>query len=634
MRRISKAEWVRRIEQKHPGKFDFSLVPEGVGQKDLIPVKCKTHDVFEISWEHLQKYREPCPKCREDSGKSNERMGKERFIEKAEKIHGKKYDYSLTSFDSYKNHHSKVRITCPLHGPFEQTAIRHLSGSGCPHCARHGRRLTTEGFLKRASEVHGDTYDYAQVQVTTASAPIRIICRKHGVFEQKPSKHLAGQGCPSCRYDKIREKRAHTLEDFLRLSRDIHGDSYDYSEVGEYTNGDTPVKIHCPTHGVFLQRPEVHLRGGGCPTCAIEANAADARKPLSEFVKEAQVMHGNVYDYSEVEYKAARVPVRILCPTHGAFWRPARSHLRGAGCPRCETWKRSAEEVELEQFIASLLNPDIDIRIEEPVEYGTTKFYLDIAVPLFGLAFEFNGLYWHSDAVDRGNTRHSFRSNVADYNGYRLIHIFEDDWLHRRKAAEHLVRGAFRALPVIMARKTSLELVEHPEAREFYTNYHIQGYSIASGQIHMGLRLGTELVAVMSFSEYSSGRRKLEAGGWELVRFASKYLVQGGASKLFKHFVRTYQPSSVLSFSWNHLFTGKMYEVLGFKVDKHLPPDYSYVDLVQRRRLHKSGFQHSRLEARFGEKYDPTKSEQENCRANYFYRIYDCGKTRWLWTAP
>lgn len=634
MKRISKAEWVRRIKAKHPNKFDFSLVPEGVGQQVLVPIKCKKHGVFEISWEHLQKYKEPCPKCREAAGKSNERMNWEQFVKKAESVHGTAYDYSLTSFEDYKNHHSKVQIVCPQHGPFEQMVIQHLSGSGCPHCARHNRRLTTEDFLNRAKEVHGDIYDYSLVQVSKSSTPVTIICKEHGAFQQKPSKHLIGQGCPACRYDKIREKRAHTLDDFLKLSKNIHGDSYDYSRVTQYTNTDTPVEILCKTHGAFLQRPEVHLRGGGCPVCAIKANADNARKPFSEFVAEAQATHGNAYDYSEVEYKAAGDHVRIICPEHGAFWRPARSHIRGAGCPRCETWKRSVEEVELERFIAGLLNPSVEIRIEELVDYGKTRFYLDIAVPLFGLAFEFNGLYWHSDAVDRGNTRHSFRSDVAEYHGYRLIHIFEDDWVHRRKATEHLIKGAFRNLSSVMARKTNVSLVEYSEAREFYSQYHIQGYSIAPKQTHLGLRLQGELVAVMSFSRYSSGRKKLEDGQWELVRFASKYLVQGGASKLFKHFVKSQKPDSILSFSWNHLFTGQVYETLGFKLDKHLPPDYSYVDLVNRRRLHKSGFQHSRLKVRFGSRYDPDKSEKENCRANHFYRIYDCGKKRWLWTAP
>ena len=183
-----------------------------------------------------------------------------------------------------------------------------------------------------------------------------------------------------------------------------------------------------------------------------------------------------------------------------------------------------------------------------------------------------------------------------------------------------------------MARKSIVTDIPHHAAREFYQQYHIQGFSSAARQVHYGLIYQGETVAVMSFSQHSSGRQNLKESNWELVRFASKYRVQGGASKLFTAFLRDQQPESVLSFSWNHLFTGQMYGKLGFSLDKELPPDYSYIDPHRVKRLHKSGFQHSKLKIRFGDTYDPERTEQENCAAHHFYRIYDCGKKRWLWT--
>ena len=122
----------------------------------------------------------------------------------------------------------------------------------------------------------------------------------------------------------------------------------------------------------------------------------------------------------------------------------------------------------------------------------------------------------------------------------------------------------------------------------------------------------------------------MKGRAWELVRYVSDGKVQGGAGKLFHHFVKTHHPSSIVSFSWNHLFTGGMYEKLGFKVDKQLPPDYTYVDPKHCRRLHKSGFQLSKLARKF-ENFDKNLSEKENCEAAGYYRIYDCGKTRWIW---
>jgi len=116
-------------------------------------------------------------------------------------------------------------------------------------------------FINKSNIVHDDKYDYSFVNYVNSKTKVRIICLKHGEFWQTPSNHLSGHGCSKCggRY-KL------TTEEFIIRSNKIHNNKYNYSEV-KYFNNKTKVKIKCPNHGIFLQRPDAHLRGQGCPKC-------------------------------------------------------------------------------------------------------------------------------------------------------------------------------------------------------------------------------------------------------------------------------------------------------------------------------------------------------------------------------
>ena len=124
----------------------------------------------------------------------------EEFIERAKKVHGDKYDYSKTE---YANNYTKVCIICPEHGEFWQTPNCHLDGQGCPKCGIKKRSvnktLTTEEFIKKAMDIHGDKYDYSKVQYLNNRTKVCIICPEHGEFWQTPHNHLKGNGCPKCR---------------------------------------------------------------------------------------------------------------------------------------------------------------------------------------------------------------------------------------------------------------------------------------------------------------------------------------------------------------------------------------------------------------------------------------------------
>lgn len=192
-----------------------------------------------------------------------------------------------------------------------------------------GKKLTTEEFIKRAKEVHGDKYDYSKVEYKNNHTKVKIICLIHGVFKQEPRMHLSGEGCVDCS-----GSRKKTTEEFIEQAIVQHGNKYDYSKV-EYKNTNTKVKIICPIHGEFEQTPECHLMGQGCSACSDVRRANILRKTTEQFIEDARAVHGNKYDYSQVKYVNNRTKVKIICPEHGIFKQEPRLHLSGKGCQEC-----------------------------------------------------------------------------------------------------------------------------------------------------------------------------------------------------------------------------------------------------------------------------------------------------------
>ena len=198
------------------------------------------------------------------------RLTTQEFINKSKKIHGEVYDYSAVE---YQNYSTKVKIICLEHGPFYQAPGNHLYGNGCPECGKKiiGKKLRnkSEIFLQKAKEVHGEYYDYSQINYRGMHKKLKIICPEHGSFMQTPSNHIVNnQGCPECGKISQIKQQTKSKKEFIAESQRKHNNKYDYSE-SKYINNSTKVKIICPEHGPFYQLPTNHLNlGHGCPKCA------------------------------------------------------------------------------------------------------------------------------------------------------------------------------------------------------------------------------------------------------------------------------------------------------------------------------------------------------------------------------
>ena len=181
----------------------------------------------------------------------------------------------------------------------------------------------------------------------------------------------------------------HTLEDFIKLANEVHGNEYDYSKV-EYVNNRTDVCIICPEHGDFLQRPDSHLRGRGCPICRYIKSSAKVRMSQEEFISRSTGVHNGKYDYSYVEYKNTDTKVKIICPEHGEFYQTPHHHLKGIGCPECGKKFGICEKRVLELIKENFENV-IYQYIPEWLHTNRVPQSLDIYLPDYNIAIEYQG---------------------------------------------------------------------------------------------------------------------------------------------------------------------------------------------------------------------------------------------------
>lgn len=260
----------------------------------------------------------------------------EKFIEKAKLVHGDKYIYEKTE---YVKSCLKVTITCPKHGDFEQLPSNHIQGNNCPKCGLEERSLkrisNTNAFIEKAKKIHGEKYDYSKVEYLSSHDKVTIICKKHGSFDQPPSRHLSNKGCPKCGIESHPKRPFNTKEMFIERAKKIHGDKYDYSKV-VYTGSAKKVVITCPAHGDFSQTPNNHLSNRGCPKCVNAKISKKLNKGTDGFLERAKEVHRSKYNYDKVEYVNCSTSVTITCKTHGDFKQLPYVHLSGKGCRKCE----------------------------------------------------------------------------------------------------------------------------------------------------------------------------------------------------------------------------------------------------------------------------------------------------------
>lgn len=361
--------------------------------------------------------------------------------------------------------------------------------------------------------------------------------------------------------------------------------------------------------------------------------------PEADLVQRLHKQHGGAILYAG-GYRGMTADAAFTCAEHGrVLYAHPHNVLRGANpCPKCNHMA-SKGEAEVFQFISNLAPAESRNRtILKPKE-------LDIYLPEHKLAIEYCGEFHHSAGSKEEEQvmrkKHIDKHLACKEQGIRLITLWQTEWQERKYAIQRLLRNAVgKSKGKLMARKCELRKVTNAEAKAFYDRYHPQGGS-GHGE-HYALLWEGKIVACMRFvlgaNDRGAGAKERT---WTLGRYATRITVAGAASRLFKAFVDEFNPPEVKSFSDNRMFSGGMYAQLGFTLDEEVREDYVVWSPklgilpkphYQRRMLQKRLDEHGVKET-FDHKTDP-RTEADITYLMGARRLYDCGKKRWVWTAP
>jgi hypothetical protein len=482
------------------------------------------------------------------------------------------------------------------------------------------KRLTTNDFIELCRIVHDNLFDYSKVIYTKARDKVIIICSIHGEFEQIAYSHMKGRGCSHCSAKAIAKSRSDKIASkYVSNAQKLHGDRYDLSDV-VYTGAKQTVTPKCRIHGLFNIRSDVFAKGGNCRKCISDQLREDTSSTTPDFICKSQILHGGTYDYTAVDYVNSITKITIQCSKHGAFEQIPNSHLSGHGCPKC-TATQSLAEKEIIQWLHEL---DVGNILESDRTLISPK-ELDMVLSDHKLAIEYCGTYWHGERAGRMRSYHLDKLTSCKKKGYTLITIFEDEWMLQKDVVKsRLLQLLGKTGNRIYARSCIIKDITYKQAKDFLDTNHTQRSDRSS--IRLGLYQNDELVSVMTFC----AARFSKSYQWELSRFCStaNTSVVGAAGKLFTHFIRNHQPSSVVSYADRRWGDGSFYQNLGFVHTHDSDPNYWYTNAPVSgiRRESRIKYQKHKL---VKEGFDNNMSEWEIMKSRGYDRIWDCGNSVW-----
>lgn len=253
--------------------------------------------------------------------------------------------------------------------------------------------------------------------------------------------------------------------------------------------------------------------------------------------------------------------------------------------------------------------------------------HIDIFLPNKKIGIELNGLYWHNE-IYKTNDYHYNKFLSSQKSGIHLIQIFEDEWRNKSDVVKSIINSNLNIFnKTIYGRKCKIKEISPRESNQFLENNHIQGSTNA--KIKLGLYYGDELVSIMTFGSFrkSLGSKHTDPNEYEMIRFCNKIntKVIGGASKLFTYFLKNYKPKTIISYSDNRYFDGKLYEILGFNFIKLTKPNYFYTKDFK---IRENRFKY-RKDRLIVDGFDKNKTEHEIMNDRNYYQIYDAGNKKW-----
>jgi hypothetical protein len=388
------------------------------------------------------------------------------------------------------------------------------------------------------------------------------------------------------------------------------------------------------------------------------------------FTKKAIEVHGDYYDYSEVNYVNATTKIKIICKVDGhppfmqspnahtnlkqgcpncfggvkkvcnppenkiikegqesslcknhkkKFSQYEGNHTYCDGCPSCED---EGENNKNEKEIIDLIQNNYagEIRVTNGNVFGHTE--IEIFLPELKFEINYYKTYWQIESIS-GRGKQSKKLKAAEENGHRLIQIFEHDWSVKKEIIKSRILNYIIPGEKIFARKTEIITLNNRDKNNFLSDNHMQGMDVSS--IYFGLKYEDRLVACMTF-----GKSRYDKNyDYELIRYCSikGTNVIGGASRLLSHFRESHK-GSVLSYADRKWSNGNLYKQLGFQFDGNTDQSYFYYNIKNKTIHHRMNFQkHKMTTMPF---YAKDLSEYEIMKFNGYDRVWAVGNSRWI----
>ena len=357
--------------------------------------------------------------------------------------------------------------------------------------------------------------------------------------------------------------------------------------------------------------------------------AGNVRCDKDTFIEKAKRIHNDRYDYSKVEYVNAHTKVCIICPEHGEFWQTPNNHLNGNGCPLCKNRKIGDGLRDTVEDFTKKSNEIHDITdCLKALSPQQRNREIDVYIPSLNLGIEYNGLHWHSERLGKDKNYHLDKLNKCNEQGIKLIQIFEDEWINHREICESKLKQICGLNTNPKIFARKCKVVEITDKNEAYEFL---------DKNHIQGRTGFTIALGAYYNNELVGVmtfKKEKDGYWDLNRFVTDINHQcvGIGGKLFKHFIRNYGFIEIKSFAdrrWTTDPTNNLYTKLGFEFDSFVPPTYWYYKDGEIVRHHKFSFRKQILHKRYGLPLDLKESEMAE-RLGYT-RIWDCGLIKYVY---
>lgn len=517
---------------------------------------------------------------------------------------------------------------------WEATVLSRYQGNGCPYCANQkilpGDNDLATNYPEIASQWNHVKNGDLKPDMVAPKTPKVVwwVCPDAHEWESSVSNRVRnGRGCPYCANQKV-EPGFNDLET-------TH--PHLVSEWNHAKNGKLlPSMVVAGSTRVVWWRGEEcshewemtvfnKVAGVGCPYCGnqkILVGFNDVGTTHPHLVSEWHDSLNTLKTMEELTYGSS----------HKAWWKCVNGHewqaritdrgSKGHGCPECaaKTFCSKAE-YEITEFLRSK-----GLVVKQTERKALPNMEIDIYVPSKQVGIEYNGVFWHSEAMGKDSKYHYNKWLAAKKAGIQLIQIWEDEWVKNPEQVKAMLlhKLGYGNSSKVYARNTVVASISKIEAEKFLEANHIQGY--ASGSYYLGLKEknSDKLIAVLVLKK-EAGK---EPNVLNIIRYATNVQVVGGFTKLMKYAERNLPVDKFTTFSDHCVSDGSLYANNGFIADKELLPDYMYV--VRGKRKHKFGYRLKKFRDNPNLKWEEGLTERELAILNNIPRIWDAGKTRWI----